>query len=140
MKLIVDELDKEKYQVYVQAKIIEINKNSSEDLGVKYGFDGGGLTTGGLYSFSTNFGGSTVSGIVGNSLANSIIGTGANKWVCSWCKAIDFLETNGASKSISNPSILCVNNKESSIYVGKLSLSPTGAVTASNGISGDKQF
>ena len=32
---------------------------------------------------------------------------------------LDFLETNGASKSISNPSILCVNNKESSIYVGK---------------------
>ncbi len=40
IKQIIDELDKEKYQVYVQAKIIEINKNDAEALGIKYGFDG----------------------------------------------------------------------------------------------------
>jgi len=135
LKLIVDELDKEKYQVYVQARIIEINKNNSEDLGVKYGFDGGALTSGGLYSFSTNFGGPVTAGIVGANLATSIIGSGATSGFALGA-AIDFLETKGASKSISNPSILCVNNKESSIYVGKTISISTGAVTASNGISG----
>lgn len=50
--------------------------------------------------------------------------------------AIDFLETNGASKSISNPSILCVNNKESSIYVGKTISVSTGTVTSTAGING----
>lgn len=135
LKLIVDELDKEKYQVYVQARIIEINKNNSEEIGIKYGFDGAGLTTGGLYSFSTNFGGQAVSGIVGTSLATSIVGSGATSGFALGA-AIDFLENKGASKSISNPSILCVNNKESSIYVGKTISISTGAVTASNGISG----
>ena len=135
LKQIIDELDKEKYQVYVQAKIIEINKKNSENMGVKYGFDAAGLTSGGLYSFATNFGGASITGIVGNSLANSVVGSGATSGFALGA-AIDFLETNGASKSISNPSILCVNNKESSIYVGQTISISTGAVTASNGITG----
>jgi general secretion pathway protein D len=118
IKLIIDELDKEKFQVYVKARIIEINKNNTTALGVKYGFDGALLTSEGLYSFATNFGGTPIQGIVGNALATSIAGSNASSGFALGA-AIDFLETNGASKSISNPSILCVNNKESSIYVGK---------------------
>ncbi len=135
VKLIIDELDKEKYQVYVQARLIEINKNNSLDLGVKYGFDGAALTSAGLYSFAANFGGAPVAGIVGAELASSVIGAGATQGFALGA-AIDFLETNGASKSISNPSILCVNNKESSIYVGKTISVSTGTVTSTTGISG----
>ena len=135
IKIIIDELDKEKYQVYVQARLIEINKNNSMDLGVKYGFDGASLTSAGLYSFAANFGGAPVSGIVGAELASSVIGAGATQGFALGA-AIDFLETNGASKSISNPSILCVNNKESSIYVGKTISVSTGTVTSTTGLSG----
>lgn len=135
IKMIIDELDKEKYQVYVQARIIEISKNNSADLGVKYGFDGASLTSEGLYSFATNFGGTPVAGIVGTELASSVIGEGATQGFALGA-AIDFLETNGASQAISNPSILCVNNKESSIYVGKTISVSTGTVTSTTGLSG----
>ena len=136
IKVIVDELDKEKYQVYVQARIIEINKNNSEEIGIKYGFDGAGVTdNGGLYSLSTNFGGSSVTGAVGTSLGISALGSGIKAGYALGA-AIDFLETNGASKSVSNPSILCVNNKESSIYVGKTISVSTGTVSSTGGISG----
>ena len=45
---------------------------------------------------------------------------------------INFLQSNGAAKSISNPSILCVNNKESSIYVGKTISISTGTISNAN--------
>lgn len=130
IKLIVDELDKEKYQVYVQARIIEINKNNALSLGIKYGFDAAALTTEGLYSLATNFGGTAIAGEIGNALAGTVIGSGATSGFALGA-ALDFLETNGASKSVSNPSILCVNNKESSIYVGKTISISTGTVTGS---------
>ena len=127
VKMIVDELDKEKYQVYVQARIIEINKKNVESLGVKYGFDGGGVSSsGGLYTLSGNFGGPSVS--LPEALLNNISLSGVNFALGA---TLDFLETNGASKSVSNPSILCVNNKESSIYVGKTISISTGSVTGS---------
>jgi general secretion pathway protein D len=139
IKHIIDELDKEKYQVYVQAKIIEISKNDALNLGIKYGFDGGALTTDGLYSFSSNFGGSAVAGDVGAALVGSLTSDNFEIGDSAFAlgAAIDFLEDNGASKSISNPSILCVNNQESSIYVGKTISISSGATN--NAVSGITQ-
>jgi general secretion pathway protein D len=120
VKLIIDELDKEKYQVYVKAKIIEINKNKSSDLGVKYGFAAGEVTSSGLYAMSANFGSDTLTGLANVAVLDALGGIGSGGGAALALGAtIDFLEVHGASKSISNPSILCVNNKESSIYVGK---------------------
>jgi general secretion pathway protein D len=134
IKHIIDVLDAEKYQVYVQARILEINKNNAEDLGVKYGFDGATITSsGGLYSLATNFGGPAVAGTIGTSLATSALGTNLSSGFALGA-TIDFLETNGVSTSISNPSILCVNNKESSIYVGKTISVSSGST--SNAVSG----
>ncbi len=127
IKLIIDELDKEKFQVYVKARIIEINKKNSENLGIKYGFDGAALTNNGIYSLATNFGGvSPVGGVV--NLLSELDTRDISKGFALGA-AIDFLETNGASKAISNPSILCVNNQESSIYVGKTISVSTGTTT-----------
>ncbi|MCF6330911.1 MAG: hypothetical protein L3I99_05125 [Sulfurimonas sp.] len=127
IKLIIDELDREKFQVYVKARIIEINKKNSEDLGIKYGFDGAGLVNTGLYSLATNFGGVSPVGGIANLLA-SLDEKDLTKGFALGA-AIDFLEVNGASKSISNPSILCVDNQESSIYVGKTISIVTGSTT-----------
>ncbi|MEA2100521.1 MAG: secretin N-terminal domain-containing protein [Campylobacterota bacterium] len=128
IKMIIDELDKEKYQVYVQARVVEINKNNSKDLGLKWGFDGANVVSnGGLYSFSTNFGGSSITSAAASLITMPTDLTGG----FSLGAALDFLEANGASKALSNPSILCVNNKESSIYVGKTISVSTGSVTNS---------
>jgi len=130
LKLIIDELDKEKYQVYIQAKIIEINKNDAEALGVRYGFAGGDVSASGIYAMSANFGDPALTEAAVTSVIDYLgnIGSG-QKTALALGATIDFLQTNGASKAISNPSVLCVNNKESSIYVGK-TLSVSSGQTA----------
>ncbi|MBU0720375.1 type II and III secretion system protein:NolW [bacterium] len=131
IKLILDELDKEKYQVYVQARIVEINKNDAENLGIKYGFAAGDVSSSGLYAMSANFGDNALTATASASVLEYLgdIGSVA-KTGFALGATLDFLQTNGASKSISNPSILCVNNKESSIYVGKTISVSTGSVSA----------
>lgn len=120
IKKIIDELDKEKYQVYVQVRIVNINKTNSESIGLQYGFAAGNVSPSGLYAMSANFGSSAITGIANQSIVDYLgtIGT-ATKSALSLGATLNFLQTNGASRDISNPSILCVNNKESSIYVGK---------------------
>jgi general secretion pathway protein D len=120
IKLIIDELDKEKFQVYVKARIVEINKNEAQNIGIKYGFAAGDVSSSGLYAMSANFGDASLSNMASTSVLNYLgdIGGTARK-AFALGATLDFLESNGASKSISNPSILCVNNQESSIYVGK---------------------
>ena len=137
LKIIIDELDKEKFQVYVQAKIIEINKNDSSSIGVKYGFSAGDVTSSGLYAMSANFGSSALTTQTSAAVLKSLgdIGSAASGALALGA-TLDFLEENGASKSISNPSLLCVNNKESSIYVGKTISISTGTVTTSAGLNG----
>lgn len=133
IKLIIDELDKEKYQVYVQARIIEINNNNSESLGIKYGFAGGDISSAGLYAMSANFGSAGLTSSAASSVTQYLGTIGENaRSSLALGAAIDFLEENGASKSISNPSILCVNNRESSIYVGK-TISVSSGQTAISG-------
>ena len=132
LKIIIDELDKEKYQVYVQARIIEINKNNSENLGVKYGFAGGDVSASGIYAMSANFGSEDLTKAASKAVADALGSIGSSTMAAFALGAtVDFLQENGAAKSISNPSILCVNNKESSIYVGKTISISTGSVTAS---------
>ena len=134
IKRIIKSLDKEKYQVYVQAEIIEINKNKSKDLGVKYGFAGGDVSSSGLYAMSANFGSESLTSLASSKVLDYLGNIGSNIGSAFALGAtIDFLQTHGASKSISNPSILCVNNKESSIYVGKTISVVSGSVASNAG-------
>ena len=120
LKKIIDELDKEKYQVYVQVRIVNINKTNSESIGVQYGFAAGNVSPSGIYAMSANFGSSALTGAASKSILKYLGDIGsATKTGLALGATLNFLQTNGASRDISNPSILCVNNKESSIYVGK---------------------
>jgi general secretion pathway protein D len=136
IKAIIDELDKEKYQVYVQARILEINKNNAESVGIKYGFAAGDVSSSGIYAMSANFGDSVTGGLTDIASAAVLDALGdigsASMSALALGAAIDFLQTKGASKSISNPSILCVNNKESSIYVGKTISVSSGTTTGAS--------
>lgn len=108
-------LDIEKPQVFVRARIIEISKSKGDQIGARYGLAGGALTSSGLLSFAANLGGSSVVLPQGLNLDTSAkfsegIVFGAT---------IDFLAGNGAAHSLSEPTLLCVNNQESIIYVGQ---------------------
>jgi len=87
----------------------------------------------GIYAMSANFGDSDLSKAAAASIINYLgdIGSGA-KSAFALGATLDFLQTNGASKSVSNPAILCVNNKESSIYVGKTISVSTGTISSAN--------
>ncbi len=136
LKLVIDALDKEKYQVYVQAKIVEINKNKSSNIGIQYGFAAGDVSSSGLYAMSANFGSNDLTNLAKDSVLKYLGNIGSNVGSAFALGAtLDFLQIHGASKSISNPSILCVNNKESSIYVGKTISISTGSFSNTGGIS-----
>lgn len=109
-------LDKEKPQVFVKARIIEINRNKADNIGIKYGLAGGAVTDAGLFTFATNLGGSAIAFDGGGllNLTSSSFDSGI-----AFGAAVDFLASNGAAHTLSEPTLLCVNNQESSIYVGK---------------------
>ena len=124
LKKIIDTLDKEKYQVYVQARIVEISNDDAEQIGLKYNLGAVAATSAGLIAFSGNFGGKSALTMLPPGF------TPANETGLALGASLDFLQVNGASKTISSPSILCVNNQESSIYVGKTLSFATGSNTA----------
>ena len=116
IKQMVELLDRERPQVYIMAKIVEISESRTKQLGLKYGFEGGKVTSSALLTTAMNLGGSAITGSVINQylqIPNDLkegIALGA---------FIDFLSSEGAAEVLSEPSILCINNKDSSIYVGK---------------------
>jgi len=116
IKKIISILDVEKPQVYVHAKIVEISENKAKKLGVKYGIGGGTVNSGGLFTFAANLGGSALS--LPKEIA-SFLDTPSIKDGLALGASINFLQANGAATVLSEPSLLCVNNKESFIYVGK---------------------
>ena len=130
LKYIIDELDREKYQVYVKAKIVEINKQNTEELGVRYGFGGGAGRTSanGIYAMSANM------GTLGDDAVGLLSTDMASGKSFALLATLNFLELQGASRTVSNPSILCINNKESSIYVGKTISVQTGSTVGTTGL------
>ncbi|MDR3178260.1 MAG: type II secretion system secretin GspD [Campylobacteraceae bacterium] len=116
IKNIVSELDKEQKQVYVRARIVEISDSASQKVGVRYGIEGGKATADGLYTFAMNMGGSA---LALSPILSSAITIGDIKSGLAFGASIDFLKTNGAANIVSEPSVLCVNNVESKIYVGQ---------------------
>jgi len=134
-------LDIEKPQVYIKAKIVEVNTNLASKIGVKYGFNGGAITSKGLFSLLASSGAEPLAissdlmsflnqgrtKVVYNSDGNPI-GTETSssfsfdsgiKQIFAIGLQLDLLKQNGAAQVLSEPSILCTNNKESTIYVGK---------------------
>jgi general secretion pathway protein D len=137
----INALDVEKSQVYIKAKIVEVNTNLAENIGIKYGFNGGAITSKGIFSLMASSGAAplAISGELMSFLnqggtktiynnAGNPIGTETTsnfqfdqgiKEVFSMGVQLDLLKQNGAAQVLSEPSVLCTNNKESTIYVGQ---------------------
>ena len=126
-KLVTD-LDREKGQVYVQARIIEVNDELVNRIGVQYGILGGAAGADGLSAISTNLnGGSTSIAALKDAVDLDIPNI---KSGLALGASLNLLKQNGALDVVSEPSILAVNNKESSIYVGeKISVQTSNSVT-----------
>lgn len=135
---IIDELDREQYQVYIQVRIIELNNELSSKIGLKYGLDGGILSSSDFLTFSSNLGGTSVAPV--NTQIVSLLSSslGNVKQLLMIGASLDLLKSKGVSKTISNPSLLCLNNKESRVTVGKsisfLKGSTTGAAGTTNSV------
>jgi general secretion pathway protein D len=127
---LVNKLDIDRQQVYVEARIIEISEARTKDVGVKYGLLGGkSSTNSGLMTFAANMGSNAVAidtSVLGLSIPSLTKGLALGA-------SINLLNQNGAADIVSEPSLLCINNKESSIYVGETRSIKTGTTTTTGG-------
>ena len=128
LKKIINALDIPKQQVYVKARILEISNSKASQLGFKYGILGGIADSSGLYTLNVDMG--------GNALAFDPSALGISmptlKHGLALGITLDMLETLGAAKKLSEPSILCINNTSSNIYVGKTVSVLTGKTTSTS--------
>jgi len=130
LKTLISKLDVEKKQVYIKANIIELNNNLLQDVGLRFGIFGGKAFSGGLYTFASNLNLGEAIAIDTSSLniqipnVSSSIALGAS---------LNLLNKTYALDIISQPSILCINNKQSSIYVGETISIQTGSTTTDGG-------
>ena len=134
IRSVIKKIDVSKPQVYVKAKIVEINIAKAKSVGLKYGFEGGKITTRGLFSIAGNFGSPTL--MVSNSLLGFLSTTSTDengntttnnpfsfgnsiKELFALGIKVDLLQQNGAAHTLSEPSVLCSNNQDADIYVGE---------------------
>jgi general secretion pathway protein D len=135
----VRKIDIPKSQVYVKAKIIEVDTNMAAQIGLKYGLESGAITSTGLFSMAGNLGGSALQmsqellGFLNTNQTSTVVDSNGNaiqqndpafkidatNKVFALGAQLDLLKRNGAAHLLSEPSVLCTNNKESSIYVGQ---------------------
>ncbi len=132
LKSIIKKLDVERKQVYVKARILEINNDKASEIGMQYGIIGGVSDSSGLYALSNKMGLDDAGAAL--KLANSINLDIPNvKKILALGAAVSLLSEKNAANILSEPSILCINNEESSIYVGKtisvVSQSSVGSTT-----------
>jgi general secretion pathway protein D len=149
-------IDIPKVQVYVKTKIVEVDNNLAQQIGLKYGMNGGTITSSGLFTLAGNLGGSALQmspALLGflnqntekyeglDSNGNPIYSSepafkfDATDKVFALGAKLDLLERNGAAHLLSEPSILCTNNKEAEIYVGQTMSILTQAQQSTQGTS-----
>jgi len=152
----ISRIDIPKVQVYVKAKIVEVDSNMAQQIGLKYGLNGGAITSNGLYTLAGNLGASALQispALLGflNANTNNFEGFDANgnpiysnnpafkfdatDKVFALGATLDLLENNGAARILSEPSVLCTNNKEAEIYVGQTMSILTQAQQSTTGVS-----
>jgi general secretion pathway protein D len=121
---VIEKLDAERQQVYIRARIFEFSNEKASQIGAKYGIGGGMITSSGIYGFSGSLGGDLKPVTNFSSLLGQLTPTNT-KLISNLSRALalgvtmSLFKNNGAASILSEPSILCVNNKESSLYSGR---------------------
>ena len=128
-------LDGDRQQVYVKARIIEINENMAHEVGVKYGLSGGTFGSGGIFSFNSTLGDGKTGAINLDPALLANIQIPALSSGIALGASIALLNNNGAADILSEPSILCIDNQQSSIYVGKTESISSGTTLTGTGLT-----
>jgi len=131
-KTLIAKLDRDRQQVYVQARIIEVSERKAKDVGLKYGLSGFSAGSGGLATVSSTLNSDSAFNLTSIEKAGGLklstmkegLGLGIT---------LNLLNQNGAADIVSEPSLLCINNKSSSIYVGQTISIKTGTTTSTAG-------
>ncbi len=132
---LIEKLDKQRQQVFVQARIIEVSDTKTNNLGIQYGLRGFKSGGSGLATFSSALNGdASLSSVMDFSSIGSYgfdIGMMKNGLLLG--ATVNLLKQNQALDVVSEPSLLCINNKESSIYVGETKSIKTNSSTTDGG-------
>lgn len=123
---LVKQLDIAKQQVYVQARIIEVSERKTQNIGIEYGLNGINASGSNILTFTSSLNSSQNPSIDLTQIQNSGYNLSNIKNGLSLGATINLLKQNKALDIVSEPSILCINNEESSIYVGETRSIPTG--------------
>ncbi|WP_292657740.1 type II secretion system secretin GspD [Nitratifractor sp.] len=140
---VVHRIDVEKPQVYIRARVVEINNKLAQEIGARYGFEGGVITPHGLFSLGGNFGGGSSVQVSQNLLnafgGQSSDGNSSSPFNFSNVKALfslgvqlNLYKQDGAAHVLSEPSILCTNNQESELFVGETRSILTSSASGDN--------
>lgn len=136
LKKFIEKIDVVKSQVYIKAKIIEISETKTNQIGIEYGLKGfNKYSSTTLSNFSSSLNSLTNSAINLNEFVTYGFDITSLSKAISLGATINFLKQNEAVDVISEPSILCLNNKSSSIYVGETKSFKTGQTTNETGTS-----
>ena len=148
-------IDIPKVQVYVKAKIVEIDSNLAEQVRLKWGINGGSIGSNGIFTLAGNMGASALQmspallGFLNQNNTTTVIDSNGNaiqqtdpafkidatNTVFALGAQLDLLERNGAAHLLSEPSVLCTNNKEAEIYIGQTRSILTAAQQSTSGVS-----
>lgn len=125
-----DSIDKQKSQVYIEAKIIEVNNELVNKIGISYGILKGSTSNDGIMAISTRLnGGSAAVDEAISTLGWNIKGLNLKSGLALGA-SLNLLKQKGALNVVSEPSILAIDNKESFIYVGeKISVQTSSTVS-----------
>lgn len=142
IKSVVSQLDVERQQVYVRARIYEFSSAKASKIGAKYGIGGGMITSSGIYGFSGSLGGDLAPVTSFSSMLSTLTAANTNL-ITNLSRALalgvtmSLFKNNDGASMISEPSILCVNNRESSLYSGRTQsiLSQSATPTSTTGMT-----
>ncbi|MCK9161480.1 MAG: type II secretion system protein GspD [Arcobacteraceae bacterium] len=126
----IKELDVSKEQIFVEAKIIELSLSKIKEIGFKYGLNSALYSGNSLYNLSSELGlkAGSVELPIGFDYPTKMVKSSLNLW-----SALSLLEQDGVIEIVSEPSILALNNQESSIYIGKRQSIQTSTSVDKNG-------
>lgn len=128
LRTIIDQLDKRRAQVHIEALIVELTAAKASEFGIQWQNLAGG--TGSRVIGGTNFssGGSNIIGVMENVAAASVTGKagiapGLNIGVISGAgnlaALLRVLETDNQANILSTPSIVTLDNEEARIVIGQ---------------------
>lgn len=136
LKSLILKLDDYRAQVYVKAKIIEISETRTNDVGLKYGLSAIKSNQSGLMTLTSLL---TTTAVPVDTSGIGLNIPSIDKGLALGA-SINLLNLNGALDIVSEPSILCINNKESSIYIGQTKSFQTSSRLNITGSTQDQSF